>query len=877
MRLIISLLALIVSQPIVYSQQPIGGTVVDNKTGKPIEDAAVALLSTSLSIIDYTYTGSKGTFQFQSKAAAHCISINHIGYERVVISMEEFSNNATHRLEAKDYQIKEIKVTSNRIQERKDTLIYAVSGFRMPQDRSIADVLKKMPGIEVTSSGQIKFEDKAINKLYIEGMDLMGGRYALATNNLSGKVVKEVQVLRNHQSVNALRGKLFSDNAALNLVLEDAVRYTFSGNADAGMGYAHNNDLLWDARFLGLLLNKRQQNLSVYKTNNTGQNVSDELRMQIQDNDTQIASDEPILSLPTTSVGMIDEQRHLMNRSHLFATNHLYKINKETTLRGQFNYTSKRNDMQEEETTLFFYPDATVSIAEDKRIALGTDDYAAEVQYQHNGARQFIHNRLIGNLQRNDASNLLLTNHTPIHSDNLIKKKEIGNHFKWINTYRAGHVFRLSSVNYLSDLPQRLTVSPGLYEEVVNGGMPYDEFTQQVRLRSFHSHTATEFQFRVAGFYTNFDLGIDHSNQQLTSSLHSMRGANMHPTDNPDFYNDLTYTDSKLYTIPSLRYKDYRWNVRLNVPLSYHYYQLNYKDKGSKNSYPHFFVEPSLHLSYELSSLWSISNTFNYEYHTPDINKFYANYIFSTYRNAFGGNGFYYYRSLVNGTTLKFNSPLNGIFGSLSGMIVPTWQNKMFSYKQDGVLNAGEMVDKKHQSTQWNLRTRLSKSFGIWKLFVGFTGHYNENRDKSLLSDVAVPFKSQSLLLALDFSMQPSKYISIEGNGKFLYSNLSSNITQRISSEYYRNSLSVNLFPAPNWKLRWDNLSIIGNEPIHSSVYFMDARASYSFKRIEVELSIRNLLNKQDFKQTMYASMSESQTANYFRPREVLLKCMVAF
>lgn len=164
----------------------------------------------------------------------------------------KFKSGSTFILQNKGYKIKEVKVTSKRIIERKDTLIYSVSGFQMPQDRTIADVLKKMPGIEVLPSGQIKFEDKAISKLYIEGMDLMGNRYSLATNNLSNKVVKEVQVLRNHQAISVLRGKSFSEQAALNLVLTDDVRYTFSGSADIGIGYSGNDELVWDARLVGL-------------------------------------------------------------------------------------------------------------------------------------------------------------------------------------------------------------------------------------------------------------------------------------------------------------------------------------------------------------------------------------------------------------------------------------------------------------------------------------------------------------------------------------------------------------------------------------------------------------------------------------------------
>lgn len=859
----------------VCAQQLLRGTVLDNKTGHAIEDASVSALNSNQAIIGYVYTDKNGIFAIPFKESISFISINYMGYEAVVIPAEQLNDYAIFRLEPKSFKINEVRITTNRVQERKDTLIYTVSGFRMPQDRSIADILAKMPGLEVTSSGQIKFEDKPINKLYIEGMDLMGDRYALATNNLSGKIVKEVQVLRNHQEITALRGKSFSENAALNLVLEDAARYTLSGSADFGTGYSFDKKTLWNIRMLGMILGKRQQNLSLYKTNNTGQNVSDELRKQIPDIEMNIETDDAIIALPSLSVGqMIDEQRYSMNKSHLFATNHLYKINKEATLRSQFNYLSKHNEMREEECSSYFYPDATITIAEDKDVSLDTDCYAVEADYQSNGEKRFIRNHLTGNLEKNSADNKLLTNGAPIESSQMIKKKKLTNRFMFINTSTSNRVFKLLFINALSDLPQKISVSPGLYEDIVNEGNAYNAFIQHVRLRSFRSRIATEFQLKIGGFYIGMEAGSGYSNQALTSSLYCKENDNFHQTGNADFHNDPTFTDLQVYATPSFRYKDHNWNIRLSTPLSYHHYQL---DGGNKNNYSRFFVEPSLLLSYELHPLWNISNTLNYRYTVPDINKLYAGYIFTTYRKAFSGSGFYTNRSLIYSATLKYNNPLNGWFWLIGGTFTPNWCDKMLSSNQNGVLNSGGMIDMRHRNTQWNVRTRLSKNWWWWKLYVGFTGSYNETENKNLLSGVVVPYTSKNVQLALNMSIQPCKYISIEGSERYIHSALSSIITQDISSEYFRSNLTFNLFPSENWKLKWNNLWITGNKPVRSSVYFMDAAVSYLRKQLEIELTGNNMLNKRAFQQTIYSSMSESLTLNHFRAREILVKLMISF
>lgn len=877
MRIILLFIAFFLGNIPTYSQQTFHGVVTDSKIGKGIEDVAISLLNKEKAAINFTYTDNKGFFKVLSDSVPSFIMMSRIGYERLIIPTKEFSNGKTFILQDKGYKIKEIKVTSNRILEKKDTLIYSVSGFQMPQDRSIADVLKKMPGIEVLPSGQIKFEDKAINKLYIEGMDLMGDRYSLATNNLSNKVVKEVQVLRNHQAISALRGKSFSEQAALNLVLTDDVRYTFSGSADMGVGYSENKEPLWDARFVGLFFGKRQQNLSIYKTNNIGEDISNEIRPQNRDNDIEDSSIEPLLSLPSISMGEIDESHYLMNKSHLFATNHLYKISNASTLRGQFTYINKHDKQREDEFSSYFYPDGKITIQEDNNLSLNSGCYTAEVDYQLNDHKKYIRNHTIGNIENRKANNSINSNNTFVKALGQIEKKDLSNYFQLISTYGKGHILKILSNNSYHESPQKLIVSPGLYEEIINGGKPYDGFTQSIHSRSFYSHTSTELQFKIAGFYANMQIGVTYNNQQMNSSLFCKESNEAHPAMASNFLNDLTFADTKIYSTPALRYKSYHWEFRLDIPISYHQYQLNYKENNEKENIHRFYIEPLFNVTYELNAYWKIINALNFSYQIPDINDFYKNYIFTNYRNAFSGSGFYDSKSFIYNLVLKFNNPLNGFFWSAGGSIIPNWQDKMLSTKQDGILSSNEMLDIKHRNLYWNIRTRLSKSFGWWKLFTALTGNYGQTRTKNLLSEEIIPYTSKNLSLAFNFSIQPCKYISIEGSERYLRSALSSEITQGVHAENFHSNLTINTFPTKNWILKWKNQYLFGRKPIRSSIYFMDIATSYLWKKTEIELSINNILNKQNYQQTTYSSMSESTTLNYFRPREAIVKLRINF
>ena len=86
-----------------------------------------------------------------------------------------------------------------------DTITYNARSFTDVGDKSLADILKRMPGIEVSKSWQVKYQGEAINKLYIDGVDMLGDRYGLATENISPRDVKSVDVMENHQPKKVLR------------------------------------------------------------------------------------------------------------------------------------------------------------------------------------------------------------------------------------------------------------------------------------------------------------------------------------------------------------------------------------------------------------------------------------------------------------------------------------------------------------------------------------------------------------------------------------------------------------------------------------------------------------------------------------------------
>ena len=151
--------------------------------------------------------------------------------------VENVSQTCDFRVKESRTLLREVQVKARKIWGKKDTVNYSVGAFIGKNDVVIADVLRKLPNIEVSVNGLIKYQGKPINKFYIEGLDALQGRYGIATNNISAKDVATVQVLREPPARQGAREDPAQQPMRINLKLKDEVKGTFSMTAQLGLGY----------------------------------------------------------------------------------------------------------------------------------------------------------------------------------------------------------------------------------------------------------------------------------------------------------------------------------------------------------------------------------------------------------------------------------------------------------------------------------------------------------------------------------------------------------------------------------------------------------------------------------------------------------------
>ena len=278
----------------VFSQVTINGKLSD-EMGNPISGGSVVIKQIGTNnIISYDISKANGKYEiaFSSKLKDLEIWVGNLGFESIKKNIENKSQTQNFELREKLVMIDEIVIKNSPITKKGDTINYSVSSFAKDHDRTIADVLNRLPGIEVLNDGKILYQGKPINKYYIEGLDLLEGKYNLANENLPHKEVVQVQILENHQPIKALENLKFSDNVALNIRLKNA--YTFTGQARLGSGFS---PLLWDINATPMLFTKKRQILTTYQANNTGENIASQIKkLTIEDVLNQLENNSETLS-----------------------------------------------------------------------------------------------------------------------------------------------------------------------------------------------------------------------------------------------------------------------------------------------------------------------------------------------------------------------------------------------------------------------------------------------------------------------------------------------------------------------------------------------------------------------------------------------------
>jgi len=238
-RLISSIICSIVAIAAIAQTAVTGRIKTSDNKGVDFVSVIVSPSNASKTILASAFTDETGRYELtvNDDCDSLILKASSIEITPAQITVPNRSGNYDITVESRAIELKEVVVKSKKIYSQGDTINYNVASFLSKSDQSVADVLRKMPGITVSDAGQVSYQGKPIKNLYIEGLDLMKGHYGIATNNIDPNNIATVQVLENHQDIKALKGLRPEEQASINLRLKEGVKGVFNLIATLGGGY----------------------------------------------------------------------------------------------------------------------------------------------------------------------------------------------------------------------------------------------------------------------------------------------------------------------------------------------------------------------------------------------------------------------------------------------------------------------------------------------------------------------------------------------------------------------------------------------------------------------------------------------------------------
>jgi hypothetical protein len=855
-----------------FSQSIINGKL-KTLEGVPISGVSVTirLLNTD-NILDYNISNDKGEFviSVDTKITKIQLKIRSMGYKTVVKTIDNKTQTLDFILEEEITELKEVIVKSFPITRKGDTINYSVSAFSKQEDRTIADVLKNMPGIEVLDNGKILYQGKPINKYYIEGLDLLEGKYNLANKNLPYKTVSKVQILENHQPIRMLDSLVYSDQAAINIKLKNS--YTFTGQAEIGSGLS---PLLWDANITPMLFSKKKQMLSSYQSNNIGNDVASQLKtLTIEDLLEQFESNnekQDWLSIQKLQTPNFSEKRWLDNNIHLITTNYLQKLKNDYELRLNVSYI---NDYQQQNgitNTQFFTSNDTINLFEQKYNQLYINTLETNLTLQKNTNKNFLKNSLQfqgfwdsqqGNIQLNNSN---------------IGQSLSNRYFKLSNKFKTlfsigKQIASLNSYIGFNKTPQSLIIHPGQFNDLLNNGNAYEKVIQNVELNTFYTNNSLGFTKGWKQFSFSPKVGFQFEQQDLKSKILT---SNTNQISN--FENNLDWRRAKLYFNLKTQYKKDKWRMELTTPVNFHNYQLEDKPLLRNQNLNRLTFEPRFSLNYDITNFWRIASSASFSNQFGTINQVYYNYILLNYRNIQRIDAPLPEKQTINYSAfIGYRNPINALFLNLTYSNTTTNNNLLYNTQ---VLNNGaiefQAIEQDNKRQSHNFSTKVSKYISSINTNITMSANYSLQYFQQILNSDITDISNQNWGFNGKVDIDITDWLNTELTSTFQFSNnqIQEQKNQTITQQFHK--FNINIYPKENQYLSLKT-ELIKNNLFSENTknLFADLVYRYTWKKknIDFEIQWNNIFNTENYRTVNINNFSYLESNFILRPTQVLFK-----
>ncbi|HTD97783.1 MAG TPA: carboxypeptidase-like regulatory domain-containing protein [Mucilaginibacter sp.] len=865
--------------------QTVKGTVKDS-TGKAVPYATVSLKnSAGNTIVAYTVTDSKGAYSLQipanTAANSLTVEVRSLGYKTAVKSIAIFDVPLDFTLAVVSNQLQEVVVKSSRpiLRTHGDTLSYKVSEFANPQDRTIGEVIKKLPGITVAADGTISYNNKPISAVYIGGDNLLDDKYSIATNSIPQVAVNQVQVIQNDQPVKVLRNKVLSDDVALNLEIKKGAKLHLMGQESIGAGLPGNYDVDLNA----MLFKDSYKAINYLGGNNIGYDVQqDLLSHNLTDYNQRIDNALPatVLSLGAVNTPALAENRYLFDKAGVLNLNNLINLKKNVQLRVNAYYVHDTQRLDYSQQTTVFLPGDTVQYSEIQHNRSVPDILHAQFTLNINRDKYYLNNALLMD-QKN------ITNYSGLKTDssavNQVFKDNtlnFSNEFNLIKSLKSNNIIQVYSYVSHSAEPENRVIGPGYNAAIFNNNVPYAQLVQNVNIPSWYTNNYFSFKIPSNGITQSFRTGFSVQSQTLTSDLNVVQNNNSAGLESDSALNNVNWTKKKLYAEAAYDLPGTVLKANLTLPVTLQH--INYSDSSYalNKSLTRWYFNPQLSVKYQVSAENYLSFIYSYRNQIGTIENIYPGYILTDYRTLYANNaGLTEQQNQQAGGGFSYRKALTLFFWSINALYSHTGANNIASSVITNNIQKGIVLPYPNSTDSWIIKGSISKySFALRTTFSGAI-QWRTNRSVQIQNNALLPFNTTSETFNVSADTKVTDRVNFNCKATLTQTGSHSPVE---ASAYQIDQLlqqaSVNYDPADDVQFKLSGEHYFTRQQGNSDLKYFFADASVKFRVIQwktdFELSAVNFLNVKTYN-ALYLSANTLTASSYTLPgRIIMIKIM---
>ena len=272
-RSILMMLLVFVTMASFAQDRLITGVITDRDTKDPVEQVTIQLLKTDSTYVSGAISNEKGLFHLNAPAnGKYLLKISSVGYKTTVkrVQIADDKNLAMGNvvLGADAIMLKGAVVTAmaQKVNLKEDTFVYNSAAYRTPEGSVVEELVKRLPGAEVSDDGTIKINGKEVKKILVDGKEFMTGDTKTALKNLPTSIIDKIKAYDEKSDLSKVTG---IDDGEEQTVLDFGVKKGMNkgliSNIDLGVG----NESRYSMRGMGGYFNNNNRFMLFANANNT--------------------------------------------------------------------------------------------------------------------------------------------------------------------------------------------------------------------------------------------------------------------------------------------------------------------------------------------------------------------------------------------------------------------------------------------------------------------------------------------------------------------------------------------------------------------------------------------------------------------------------